>query len=256
MQAMPKDTISGTVDPDEIARFSRLSDQWWDERGPFAPIHRLTPARMRYIKGVICAHTGRDESALKALNGLRAIDIGCGGGLAAEPLARMGANVTGIDADPNAIAAANAHAALSELDITYLNASTADLPAAHRGRYDVVLALEIVEHVSDTGRFVADCAALCAPGGLVIFSTLNRTLKSLALAKVAAEYLLRWVPAGTHDWRKFIKPHDLAASLRHAGLKPIELRGLVFDPLRNDFYISETDLSVNYFIVAQKEEAP
>jgi len=241
-----------SVDPREIAQFSKLSRQWWDETGPFAPIHRITPARMAYLKGVICAHAGRDTKSLRALTDLRILDIGCGGGLACEPLARMGATVTGIDADENAIAAATEHAAAQDLKIDYRAMSSDDLIATKIKKFDVVLALEIVEHVSDVPAFVQSCVDLCAPGGLVVFSTLNKTIKSLLLAKIGAEYILRWVPAGTHDWKKFLRPSTLADALNHAGAKPYEMRGLVFHPVRNEFVISETDLDVNYFMAAKK----
>lgn len=238
-----------TVDPDEIARFAAVSDQWWDENGPFAPIHRINPARLPYIKGLVCRHYGRDVLALDALSGLDILDVGCGGGLVCEPMARLGAVMTGIDADSTAIAAATAHAARAGLGVEYINAATTDLK---RRQFDVVLALEIVEHVSDVDVFVQSCADLCRPGGIVIFSTLNKTVKSLALAKIAVEYILRWVPAGTHDWRKFMRPSTLSAALRRAGLSPFEAKGLVFNPLDNSFHMSDNDLDINYFIASTK----
>jgi 2-polyprenyl-6-hydroxyphenyl methylase/3-demethylubiquinone-9 3-methyltransferase len=243
-----------TVDPDEIALFSKMSQRWWDESGPFAPIHRITPVRMAYLKSVIAAHFGLDKAGLKAMAGLRILDIGCGGGLACEPLARLGADVTGIDADANAIAAAQAHAGAQGLTIDYHACASEDLVARGIKKFDVVLALEIVEHVSDVPAFVQSCVDLCRPGGLIVFSTLNRTVKSLLLAKIGAEYILRWVPAGTHDWRKFIRPSALADALARAGAEPFEMRGLVYNPIRNDFVISETDLDVNYFMAARKEK--
>lgn len=246
---------STTIDPEEISRFSEVSENWWDEHGPFAPIHRINPVRMAYIKEVLCHHFDRDLRSLSALKGLKIIDIGCGGGLACEPLARLGANVTGIDADGNAIAAAQIHAEKTALNhsISY-RCTTSDqmLPKA-KNSFDVVLALEIVEHVSDVGAFVQSCADLCKPGGVVIFSTLNRTLKSMALAKIAAEYILRWVPAGTHDWRKFLRPSDLTNALQRAEVNPVEVKGLVFNPLKNAFSMSDTDLDVNYFIISTKD---
>ena len=250
----PESARQNTVDADEIARFARVSDQWWDERGPFAPIHRINPTRLHYIKSVVCAHHGGDTASLAGLTGLRILDIGCGGGLACEPLSRLGADVTGIDADATAISAAQAHAGKSGLDITYLNTASTELSHKHTGRYDVVLALEIVEHVSNVDSFVQSCADLCAPGGIVIISTLNKTLKSLALGKIAAEYILRWVPAGTHDWKKFIRPSALTGSLRRAGLVPYEAKGLVFHPLKNEFAMSDHDLDVNYFITSRKDK--
>lgn len=246
---------SRTLDPAEIARFSREAPQWWDETGPFAPLHRLNPARLAYIKAVLCRHYGRDDKSLSALDGLSILDAGCGGGLICEPLARLGAAMTGIDGDAVAIGVARDHARNAGLEITYNNALTDDLAGDKSARFDAVLALEIIEHVADVESFVRDCVNLCKPGGIIVFSTLNRTLKSLALGKIAAEYILRWVPAGTHDWKKFVRPATLAAALREAGAVPQEARGLVFNPLQKRFIVSETDLDVNYFIVATKLKA-
>lgn len=243
-----------TIDPDEIGRFAKDAPRWWDESGPFAPLHRLNPARLGYIKTVLCRHYDRDAKSLKSLADLKIIDIGCGGGLISEPLARLGAAVTGIDGDDVAISVARSHAAGNALDITYLTASTEDLITDRKARFDVVLALEIVEHVTDIDAFVHDCVSLCKPGGVILFSTLNKTLKSLALGKVAAEYILRWVPAGTHDWKKFVRPSTLASALRQAGATPLEAKGLVFNPLQNTFVMSDTDLDVNYFMIAVKEK--
>lgn len=246
-------TARTTIDPDEISRFAKDAPRWWDESGPFAPLHRMNPARLGYIKTTLCNHYDRDDKSLKSLAGLKIIDIGCGGGLISEPLSRLGANVTGIDGDAVAISVARGHAAGNNLEITYLAVTTGDLLTDRKARFDVVLALEIVEHVSDIDVFVRDCVSLCKPGGVIIFSTLNKTLKSFALGKVAAEYLLRWVPAGTHDWKKFVRPSVLANTLRHAGAAPLEAKGLVFNPLQNAFTISDTDLDVNYFMIAVKE---
>lgn len=188
------ETKKGTVDPDEIRHFARDSAHWWDSKGPFAPLHRLNPARMTYIKKQICAHYGLDFQDLKPFENLDILDIGCGGGLVCEPLARLGASVTGIDADENAVAAARTHAKQSGLAITYINGDAAGL----NQKFDVVLALEIIEHVTDITAFVGQIAARVKPGGLVIFSTLNRTARSYALGIVAAEYILRWVPRGAY----------------------------------------------------------
>lgn len=247
-------TRTGTIDPAEIARFSKDAATWWDETGPFAPLHRLNPARLGYIKDAICNHYVRDARALDALKNLCVLDVGCGGGLVCEPLARLGARVTGIDGDAVAIDVARNHAVGAGLAITYENTTTDSLLPGAAGAYDVVLALEIVEHVADVPAFVDSCAGLCRPGGVIIFSTLNKTLKSLALGKVAAEYILRWVPAGTHDWRKFIRPSALSAALRRAGATPIDAAGLVFNPLQNNFMISRTDLDVNYLITATRDK--
>lgn len=253
VQVLVKTTSKATVDEDEIRRFSKDAADWWDESGPFAPLHRLNPVRLDYIKSSICRHYGRDEKDLKALKGLSILDVGCGGGIVSEPLARIGGSVTGIDADGVAIPVARDHAKKSGVKVTYLQTSTENLIQNNRQSFDVVLALEIVEHVSDINTFINDCATLSRPGGLIIFSTLNRTLKSMALGKIAAEYILRWVPAGTHDWKKFVRPSALATALRAAGATPQETMGLVYRPLHNDFTLSRTGLDINYFMTATKD---
>lgn len=240
--------MRNTVDEQEIQAFSKDADHWWDANGPFKPLHALNPVRMGYIKEQICDHYNLDKSQLKPLNNLNIIDIGCGGGLVCEPLARLGGHVTGADADPVAIEVAKEHAENSGLDIEYFNKPAEEIEE----QYDVVLALEIIEHVSDPAAFVENCAKLCKPGGLVIFSTLNRTAKSYALGIVAAEYILRWVPQGTHRWKKFIKPSELSRFARKAELKTHNINGLIFNPLKNEFSISKTDLDVNYFLVCTK----
>lgn len=252
-----------TVDAKEIEIFAKDSSRWWDENGPFRPLHRLNPVRLGYIKAQICAHYDRDMQSLKPYSGLSILDIGCGGGLICEPMARLGAAVTGIDADKNAIIVAQAHATQSELKIDYQCAATDQLmsPPPRAGvrmpaqsghdKFDVVLALEIVEHVADVHRFISHAMNLCKPGGLVIFSTLNRTPKSFLLGKVAAEYLLGWVPKGTHDWKKFLKPSELASEIRQNGGEVSNIEGMVFDPVKACFKLSPRDTSVNYFITAR-----
>lgn len=237
-----------TVDPDEIQHFSKDSGQWWDENGPFAPLHRLNPVRMKFIRDAVAGHYGLATDKMSPLKGLKVLDIGCGGGLVCEPLARMGATVTGIDADQTAIGVAAAHAKAGGLGVDYKVEST----DGFKGQFDVVLALEIVEHVASVDKFVDECVGLCKPGGLIVFSTLNRTPKSFALGVVAAEYILRWVPAGTHDWKKFVKPSELGASLRHAGATPMDVKGMRLHPLKNEFEIVENDVAVNYFMTATK----
>lgn len=239
-----------TIDPDEISHFAKDSSQWWDENGPFAPLHRLNPIRMKFIRDAVTTHYHRETSTLSPLRGLKILDIGCGGGLVSEALARMGASVTGIDADKIAIGAAKEHAKASGLNIDYLVESTDTL----KGKYDVVLALEIVEHVASVDKFVDEVVDLCKPGGLVVFSTLNRTPKSFALGIVAAEYILRWVPTGTHNWKKFVRPAELAGALRRAGALPRQVVGLRLNPFKNEFEIVTDDLDVNYFITAEKGE--
>jgi len=205
-------TNSSTIVKSEIDQFAKDSANWWDENGPFQPLHALNPVRMTYIKAQICDHFDRDVNDLKALKGLSVLDVGCGGGLVCEPAARMGANVTGADADAQAIAVASAHAKEAGLKITYKHAK------------------------------------LAKPNGLVIFSTLNRTAKSYALGIVAAEYLLRWVPRGTHSWDKFVKPSELRRHAKKASLTPYDVTGLVFNPLKNQFSLSNNDVAVNYFM--------
>ena len=238
--------MSSSVNTKEVENFAKDSSHWWDEDGPFKPLHRLNPERIRYIKSMIYQHYGRDENALNALDGLSVLDIGCGGGLVCEPLARLGGNVTGVDADANAISVATDHAALGGLDITYKNGAAEDLQQT----YDVVLALEVIEHVDNVEEFVENCVKLCAEDGLIIFSTLNRTPQSYALGIVAAEHILRWVPRGTHQWKKFLKPSELARMLRHNGAREHNITGLVFNPVKNEFSLSDNNTAVNYFLTA------
>lgn len=241
-------TGPSTIDSAEVEKFSKISADWWNPDGPFRPLHRLNPTRITHLKRQIATHAGRDESAVDALRGIAILDIGCGGGLVSEPLAALGASMTSLDADSNAIDAARAHADGRGLSIDYRVGAAEDLVAEGR-RFDVVLALEIVEHVADRERFLAMLGELVAPGGLCVLSTLNRTLASLALGVGAAEYLLRWVDPGTHDWRKFVKPSELASGLRRAGFDLVDVTGLVFDPLRG-FRLDPRNVSVNYFASA------
>lgn len=240
-----------TVDAKEIEIFAKDSLHWWDEDGPFRPLHRLNPIRLSYFKDRICERYDLNTKSLRPYAGLSILDIGCGGGLVCEPMARLGASVTGIDADANAIAVAQNHAKQSGLDIDYRAVSTDGLIQSNK-KYDVVLALEIVEHVADVEKFVGHALSLCKSGGIVIFSTLNRTPKSFLLGKVAAEYILGWVPKGTHDWKKFLKPSELACAIRHAGGEPAHIEGLVFDPVKGGFKRSTRDMDVNYFLTVKK----
>ena len=236
-----------TILKSEVDKFSKDAPRWWDENGPFAPLHRLNPARMGYIRGQICNHFGLDETSLKPFKGFSILDVGCGGGLVCEPLARLGAEVTGIDADPVAIETAREHAGQSKLEIDYQNQAAENI----KTKYDVVLALEIIEHVENPAEFVKSISKLVKPGGFVIFSTLNRTPKSFALGIVAAEYVMRIVPRGTHSWRRFVKPSELARHMRAAGMEPKNVSGLVLSPLSGEFKISENDTAVNYFMSAR-----
>ena len=236
---------AGTVDPAEVAKFEAMAAEWWNPGGKFKPLHMLNPCRLDYIVDQIAAEFGRDPKSPRPFAGLRLLDIGCGGGLLAEPMARLGADVVGVDAAPRNIPVAALHAAQSELVIDYRHGAAEDLAAAGE-RFDVVLAMEIIEHVSDPPAFLAACRDLLKPGGLLICSTINRNPKSWLMAIVGAEQVMRWLPVGTHDWRKFITPDELAALLRAAGLAPVDAKGFVFDPLAWDWRLSDRDLSVNY----------
>jgi 2-polyprenyl-6-hydroxyphenyl methylase/3-demethylubiquinone-9 3-methyltransferase len=227
-----------------------MAAQWWDESGPMKPLHRLNPVRMEYIRGQICTHFGHDAQSFTSLAGLRIADIGCGGGLVTEPLCRMGADVTGVDAGAENIKVAREHARQQGLEIDYKATTVEKLAAQEAGKFDVVTALEIIEHVADPALFIASCCKLVKKNGMLILSTLNRTPKSFALGIVAAEYILRWVPAGTHDWKKFVKPSELARPLAQQGLKTIDISGLVYNPLKRSFGISRTDMDVNYLLTA------
>lgn len=238
-----------TVDPAEIERFSALADTWWDPEGPMKPLHKLTPARMRYLSGRIARHFGQDANA-KGLSGLRILDIGCGGGLVSEPLCRLGAEVTGVDAAQKNIEAARLHAAGAGLEINYRH-DTAEALAKAGEQFDAVMALEIIEHVADPALFVASVAQLVKPGGLIIFSTINRTPKAWALAIAGAEYVLGWLPKGTHTYSKFVKPSEMARHCRAAGLNMTDVTGIVFSPL-SGWTLNERDVDVNYFAAASR----
>ncbi len=240
-----------TVDAAEVAKFEAMAARWWDPEGDAAPLHRLNPCRLDYIAEQVTAQFGRDRRARAPLAGLSLVDVGCGGGLMAEPMARLGATVTGLDAASGAVAAAQAHAAASGLEIDY-RAETAEALAASGAAFDVTLALEIVEHVAEREAFFAALSALTKPGGLVVLSTLNRTAASFAKAVVGAEYVLRWLPRGTHDWRRFVTPDELAAAASAAGLTPVDRMGMAFSPLSGRWRLSPDDLSVNYLLTCEK----
>lgn len=252
-QAMPGSAPgdAGHVDAAEVAKFAAMAEEWWDPRGKFRPLHLMNPTRLDYVAAQIAAEFDRDRAAPAPFAGLRILDVGCGGGLVAEPMARLGAEVTGIDAAAAARPVAALHAARAGLAIDYRTASAEDLVAAGE-TFDAVLALEIVEHVPDRAAFLRACAGLARPGGLVILSTLNRTAKSYAAAILGAERVLRWLPPGTHDWARFPTPQELAAHAEAAGLSVVDRKGMVFDPLGWSFALSATDLSVNYFLAATR----
>jgi 2-polyprenyl-6-hydroxyphenyl methylase/3-demethylubiquinone-9 3-methyltransferase len=243
-----------TIDEDAVARFAALARQWWDPRGPMAALHKFNPVRLGFIKETVCRYLDRDLRRLDALAGLRLLDIGCGAGLLSEPLARLGAHVLGADPSAENIAVAKEHAAQSGLTINY-RATTVQALAQEGARFDVVLAMEVVEHVADVALFIESCAQMLAPGGLMIVATINRTLKSFALAIVGAEYVLRWLPRGTHQHEKFITPDELASALEQAGLAVIDETGVVYSLLGDRWRIS-SDMDVNYMLVAQKPPRP
>ena len=234
MASTVKPRRDSSVDEVEVARFSALASEWWDPRGKMAVLHKFNPVRLGFIKEAACRHFERDGKRLDALAGLRMLDIGCGGGILSEPLARLGAGVVGADPSQTNIAAAKLHAGETGLAVDY-RATTAEALADAGERFDIVLAMEVVEHVADLSLFVRRCAEMVAPGGLMITATLNRTLKSFALAIVGAEYLLRWLPRGTHQWDKFVTPNELEAALE---------TGVTFDLIADRWRLS-TDLYVN-----------
>ena len=247
MVAAPQ-TPASSIDPDEVARFSALAERWWDATGPFAPLHRFNPVRLGFIRDRAADRFGRDPKAPRPFEGLTLLDIGCGGGLLAEPMRRLGFAVTAVDASERNIGAARAHAEAQGLEIDY-RASTAEaLKAQGAGPFDVVLNMEVIEHVADPAAFLIDTASLVAPGGMMVVATLNRTLKSLALAKIGAEYVLRWIPAGTHDWNKFLKPEELRGFMSG---QPYEIAGpfgVEYRPLEGR-WTETSDASVNYMMV-------
>ena len=236
---------SGATDPAEVARFAALAAEWWDTGGPFAPLHAMNPCRLDYATAQIAAEFGRDRRAPAPFAGLRVLDIGCGGGLMSEPMARLGAEVVGADPAAENIAIAALHARQQGLQIDY-RATTAEALGAAGQRFDVVLAMEVLEHVPEPLAFLTACRGLLNPGGLLIVSTLNRTAQSWAVAIVGAEYLLRWLPRGTHDWNRFVTPDELADLMRRAGFDPVDRKGMVFGPLSREWTLSDADLAVNY----------
>ena len=243
-------TESASIDPAEVAKFSAIAAEWWDPTGKFAPLHKFNPVRLGFIRAEASAHFARDGRSLRPFEGLSLLDIGCGGGLLSEPMARLGFAVTGADASERNIGTARAHAAQSGLAIDYLAASAELLADAGRS-FDVVLNMEVVEHVADVAAYLAACARLVKPGGLTIVATMNKTLKSLALAKIGAEYVLGWLPRGTHDWNRFIPPAQLRAALEETGLSICKTQGVSFNPLAWDWVLSD-DVDVNYMMVAKR----
>ncbi|WP_375260336.1 bifunctional 2-polyprenyl-6-hydroxyphenol methylase/3-demethylubiquinol 3-O-methyltransferase UbiG [Palleronia sp.] len=241
-----------SIDRSEVDKFSAMAAEWWDPNGKFRPLHQMNPIRLDYITRQIAAQFGRDLRDDRPFEGLSLLDIGCGGGLLAEPMTRLGAKVTGIDASERNIPVAQAHAEEQELTIVY-RATTAEALAEEGTAYDVVLAMEVIEHVANPPEFMTTCGALLKPGGIVICSTLNRTAKSFALAIVGAEWVLRWLPRGTHDWNRFVTPEEMKRMMDSAGIACVDRTGMVFDPLSWKWSLSATDLSVNYVGTAVKD---
>jgi len=247
MVETPHTPTAGTVDPADVERFSRIADEWWDPTGKFAPLHRLNPLRIGYVRDRVAAHWQRDPLGGDPLQGLSLLDIGCGGGLLSEPMTRLGAAVTGVDASSRNISVASLHAEGQGLAIDYRQ-GTAEALAESGAQFDVVLALEIVEHVADVDLFLRSCGRIVKPGGLLFLSTLNRTAKAWVLAIAGAEYVLGWLPRGTHDWKKFLKPSEVARGLRAGGIEPQEIVGVVYSPLSRKWTLNERDLDVNYML--------
>lgn len=247
------DAPSSTLDPDEVARFAALAEEWWDPRGKFRPLHKLGPARLGYIRDCLVDHFRIARSGLRPLAGRTVLDIGCGGGLVCEPMARLGATVTGIDPAEANIGAARRHAESQGLAIVYRPARVEDL-VAEGSTFDAVLCLEVVEHVPDVAAFLRQCASLVHPGGILIASTINRTLKAYALAIIGAEYVLRWLPVGTHQWERFVTPGELGRHMQSAGLAEPSFKGLVYNPLRDTWSLDD-DTDVNYFACAARSGA-
>jgi 2-polyprenyl-6-hydroxyphenyl methylase/3-demethylubiquinone-9 3-methyltransferase len=245
---MNQSASSPSVDPSEVAKFSRLAEEWWDPNGKMAVLHKFNPIRLAYIRDAACRKFNRSAKSLTCLQGLRVLDIGCGAGLLCEPLARLGADVVGIDPSAENIQVAKMHADRAHLIIDYRCTTVEQMD--RRERFDIVLAMEVVEHVVDVEAFVARCAALTKPSGLMTMATINRTWKSFALAIVGAEYVLRWLPRGTHQWDKFVTPDELANHLSRNGLEITEQSGVVYSPFADRWSLS-ADMDVNYMVVAE-----
>ncbi|HEY9216436.1 MAG TPA: bifunctional 2-polyprenyl-6-hydroxyphenol methylase/3-demethylubiquinol 3-O-methyltransferase UbiG [Phenylobacterium sp.] len=247
-------SAASSIDPAEVERFSRIAAEWWDPHGKFAPLHRFNPTRLQFIREQALARFGRDPGARRPFEGLRLLDIGCGGGLLSEPMSRLGFEVLGVDASERNVAVAASHAEAQGLSVTYRAATAELLLAQGAGPFDVILNMEVIEHVADPAEYLRTCARLLAPGGLMIVATLNRTLKALALAKFGAEYVLRWLPAGTHDWRKFLRPDELRSFLHGEPVAVEGPFGVAFNPLSGRWSQSN-DVDVNYMMTVTRGPA-
>lgn len=243
--------MTTTIDPAEVAKFEAMAAEWWDPNGKFKPLHLMNPCRLDYITSQIAAEFDRNLAGPAPFAGLRILDIGCGGGLLSEPMARLGATVVGADAAPRNIPVAQVHAEQSGLSIDYRHTTAEDLAAAGE-QFDVVLNMEVVEHVADPLAYLTACQQLLKHGGLMICSTLNRNPKSFLMAIIGAEWVMRWLPKGTHDWAKFITPNELYGLIRQAGLDPVDKKGMVFNPVSWRWAVSDRDLSVNYVTASIK----
>jgi 2-polyprenyl-6-hydroxyphenyl methylase/3-demethylubiquinone-9 3-methyltransferase len=251
MHPSPETAMTATtINPEEVAKFTAMAEEWWNPDGKFKPIHKFQPVRLAYIRDHLVAHFGRDATSLRPFEGLSILDVGCGGGLLCEPMARLGARVVGIDAAERNVRIAALHAEQSGLEIDY-RATTSEALAAAGERFDVVLNMEVVEHVDNVPLYMKSCADLVAPGGLMVTATLNRTARAYALAIVGAEYVLRWLPKGTHDWRKFLTPDEIRALIKRFGMTPIDETGVVYHPLADEWRKSR-DMGVNYMVLASK----
>ena len=239
-----------TINQAEIAKFTAMAEEWWDPKGKFKPLHKFNPVRLSYIRDHLVSHFNRDGGVVRPLDGLRIVDIGCGGGLLCEPLTRLGATVVGIDAAERNIAIAKIHAEKSGLDIDY-RATTSEALVAAGERFDVVLNMEVVEHVDNVPLYMKSCADLVVPGGLMFTATLNRTARAYALAILGAEYVLRWLPKGTHEWKKFLTPDEIGSLVTRNGLKISDQKGVVFHPLADEWRLS-SDMGVNYMVLAER----
>lgn len=244
------DTAKSTIDQAEVDRFSAMAAEWWDPTGKFKPLHKINPVRLSYIRDKVSAHYGRDALGHQPLSGLRVLDIGCGGGLLSEPIARMGADVLGADASPKNIGIASTHAAQTGVKVDY-RAITAEQLAADGETFDVVLNMEVVEHVADVDYFISTCASMVRPGGIMLISTINRTLKAAALAIGACEYVLRWLPRGTHQYEKLVRPEELEKPILGAGMEVVEKTGVFFNPFLNQWNLS-SDIDVNYMMLTRR----
>lgn len=239
-----------TIDQDEVARFSAMAAEWWNPAGKFRPLHKFNPVRLTYIRDHVAAHFGRDPKSDKPLAGLRLLDIGCGGGLLSEPMARMGAEVLGADASRTNVEVATIHAEQSGVDVSY-EAVTSEELAARGEQFDIVLNMEVVEHVSDVDLFLTSCAEMVKPGGLMFVATINRTMKARALAIIGAEYVLRWLPRGTHQYEKLVRPEEIETPLNASGMNVIDRTGVFYNPLQDQWNLSR-DMDVNYMMLLER----